>query len=127
METYWKIVAALGTALSLIAIGIAVATWTLDIRGRLTELENRVNLVVTSPTITRKDSGPGYSQPIDYSAKDEGWGTVPNPLIATCIDLIKRTATAREKDSSLTLPNALESLQRTYDCEGLLKGLSKKP
>jgi hypothetical protein len=134
METYWKIVAAVGTAASLIAIGVGVATWSLDVRSRLTELENRVNLVVSTPVVARKDIGSYSDYPRSqkgsitegYLGKDDGWGVVPNPLVATCIDLIQRTATAREKDN-YPIGQALEGLARTYDCPGLLKGISGKP
>ena len=85
-------------------------------------VEERLKLVAAAPQIVQT---PGTQPATEARPIDTSLPVVDNPLIATCVDLVKRTASAREQGNTLAALN-LGDLQRNYDCEGLLKGLAKK-
>lgn len=102
---------------------------------RLETVENQVKLLAVAPTISRQGGNAWtYEGSTEQSGKpqkgatDDVYGSansVPNPLIATCIDLIKRTATAKES-RNYGAESSLDNLLRDYGCPDLLKRLPPK-
>lgn len=120
-EGTWKLIAAL---CSLVGFASVVAVFTAHIfrmESRIEKLEAQIGLVAAAPAITRfyPSSAPDAKPRNDLEVYSD-YSAVLNPLVATCVDLIKRAATAGEKlDISARL--ALESLMRDYDCRTVLK------
>ena len=83
-------------------------------------LEDQVKLFVTAPIISRQPGG-GYSVPAPESDK-----TVPNPVIALCIDLTNKAADARRRNASISEAIALDGFIKDYGCADALKAAGKR-
>ena len=120
MEGTWKIVAAI--------IALTGFSWTIysastaffKLEKRIDVLEDQVKLFVTAPIISRQPGG-GYSVPAPESDK-----TVPNPVIALCIDLTNKAADARRRNASISEPIALDGFIKDYGCADALKAAGKR-
>jgi hypothetical protein len=128
MVSGWEHVRSIGSVLSILGVGAGLAIYFTDFKTRLEKLESQVQLIAVAPTVVRID------QPGTTNRPPEKGGTLntlepyaepfANPLIATCVDLMKRTATAKEKNQ-FTAEVSLDSLLRDYGCKDLMNRLSK--
>jgi hypothetical protein len=95
---------------------------------RLQTVEDQVKLLNAAPSIVRSPerTPPGTTSAPSAQPTPKYLDDIPtsNPLVETCIDLIKRNATAREQNNSVAAVT-LESLQTTYDCRAVLKSHSR--
>jgi hypothetical protein len=131
MTIAWEHVRTVGSVLSILGVGAGLAIYFSDFRTRLDKLEGQVQLIAAAPAVIRKESQGGkfYDDPTpekggNLYTKELYTEPFANPLIATCIDLMKRTATAKEK-SQWSGETALESLMKDYGCKDLMNRLSK--
>jgi hypothetical protein len=102
MAIAWDHVRTIGSVLSILGVGAGVALYFSDFKTRLEKsevrivmLEDQMKLLSAAPAIVRKESGGNLYTKEGGTYFDDV--PVANPLIATCIDLMKRTAAAKEK------------------------------
>ena len=118
MKLFWTVVSALmavgGFAWALYSVGGHFTR----LEGRIETLENRVRLIVTAPAIV-KPSEPSAAGPSDVRPMQ-----MENPLISTCVDLIKRAAALREK-GDINNALSLEGYLREYACSDALKSTKR--
>lgn len=132
MSGFWDFINKLSAVLGIvggIAIVFGVAYYFYNLDGRITTLDNQVRLLTAAPAITRSatpPSDPGYTSYPDTKGGYSGdtIETVQNPLIATCVELIKRASSARESNNSAAALS-LEGYMRDYGCANALQGKTK--
>jgi hypothetical protein len=133
MAKFWDVINKAGAILSILgglAVIFGVAYYFYNLDARLNALDNQVRLLNTAPAITRPatppTSDPGYTSYRDTKSLYSGdtVETVPNPLITTCVELIKRAASARESNNGAAAIS-LEGYMRDYGCADALKGKTK--
>jgi hypothetical protein len=122
MEGVWKIIAAIIAVAGFSWVIYSASTAYFRIEGRLEKVENQLSLIASAPAIVQTGNGGNPSQSNDV----EPYKPIANPLIATCLDLVKRAATARETNASITIYLALEGYIRDYGCQDLMKRLSQQ-
>ena len=131
MASGWEHVRTVGSVLSILGVGAGLAIYFTDFKTRLEKVESQVQLIAVAPAVVRKDTNTASGSSDRPTEKGgnlntfEPYQPVDNPLIATCIDLIKRTATAGEKNDSLARI-ALDSLMQDYGCKTLLRSIPAK-
>jgi hypothetical protein len=119
----------IGSVLGILGVGATGALYFSDFKSRLEKAEGRVatvedqlKLLSAAPVITRQAGNLYTKEAGSVTYADDV--PIANPLIATCIDLVKRTATAKEK-SQYSAETSLDNLLKDYGCRDLMNRLSK--
>lgn len=123
---FWKVFLPLGAIVGLSWALYSAATHIVRLDTRLEIVENQLRLLATSPAIVRTPEDRNLYTKENGGTIIDGYiaEPIPNPLITTCIDLVKRAAAAREKGDPVASVS-LESYLRDFGCAAALKATTK--
>lgn len=110
-QAYWRWVGNISAVAGLIAVIFGVAYYAFKLDSRLETLENQMKIFISSPTISGSEKG--TAAPVPEKA-------VPNPVVSTCTDLLKRAAAAKEK-GEIYSGVAIENLLKDFGCAEVIK------
>jgi hypothetical protein len=109
LERLRHLIAPVSQLVVLVAVLVAVGVWGFRLNDKVETLAAQLQALAVAPAVTR-EVAPGMRQ------------TEPNPLIATCSDLIKRAAKAIEDGRPGTVGEPLQQLADKFGCRSVVGG-----